>query len=176
LRPPFSDRTGPLAHQEPHTGPERLRAFEALSEAEQAEFYAALAERIEARRLALGEIEWPERRCAPVVRHSGGAAAFGHRSGDVLHRVPPPVYYLALTGEPVPPSGRVHCPAPDHEDLNPSAVVYPEPGRGFFCFACGRGGDAITLAALLTGIEPRGDGYRQLRRYVADRILGVVES
>jgi len=155
-------------------GPERLRAFLNLPEVEQAAGFAALADRLEAHRLAEGEIEWPERRCAPVRRHTGRAAAFGRRSEDVLHRVPPPVYYEALTGEPVPPSGRVRCPAPDHPDTHPSAVVYAEPSRGYFCFACGRGGDAITLAALLTGIEPRGEGYKRLRQYVADRILEVV--
>ena len=35
------------------------------------------------------------------------------------------------------------CPLPDHEDKTPSFYVYP-PGR-YWCYGCGRGGDAVDL-------------------------------
>jgi hypothetical protein len=34
----------------------------------------------------------------------------------------------------------------------------------YYCFGCRRGGSVIDLQAALTGVEPRGDGYRALRR------------
>jgi hypothetical protein len=38
-------------------------------------------------------------------------------------------------------SGR--CPLPDHEDRTPSFYLYPP--RRYYCFGCGRGGDAVDL-------------------------------
>lgn len=39
------------------------------------------------------------------------------------------------------------CLCPFHQDKNPSLKIYPD-GKGFYCFACGTGGDQIKFAAL----------------------------
>lgn len=66
-----------------------------------------------------------------------------------------------VTGEEVPASGFVSCPAPEHEDLHPSCSVRES---AFNCFSCGVGGSAIDLGAQAYGIEPRGRGFHALRR------------
>lgn len=38
------------------------------------------------------------------------------------------------------------CLCPFHTDKNPSLKLYPD-GKGFYCFACGAGGDQINLVA-----------------------------
>ena len=93
--------------------------------------------------------------------------ALGHT--DPLKQVAPAVYVEALTGEPVPANGWLHCPLPDHEDRTPSFQVLPSHWR---CFGCNRGGSVIDLAAALTGIEPRGRGFIELRSWIARRLLG----
>lgn len=40
--------------------------------------------------------------------------------------------------------------------------VYREPGRGWYCFGCGRGGSIYDLAALLSGGETRGPDFAKL--------------
>ncbi len=42
--------------------------------------------------------------------------------------------------------------------------VYNEPGRGWYCFGCGRGGSIYDLAALLSGRSSRGRDFVALRR------------
>ncbi|MFT4041519.1 MAG: CHC2 zinc finger domain-containing protein, partial [Thermomicrobiales bacterium] len=69
----------------------------------------------------------------------------------------------ALTGQPGRGNGQnrmFSCPL--HEDRSPSLVAYP-PGRGWYCFSCHQGGDAV---ALLTAITPmsRMDALRLLER------------
>lgn len=44
------------------------------------------------------------------------------------------------------------CLCPFHHDTNPSLKVYPD-GKGFFCFACGIGGDQVKFVALYRGIR-----------------------
>ena len=68
-----------------------------------------------------------------------------------------------------PDGGMVSCPL--HEDRHPSCRVYADPGGVGYCFSCGRGGSAIDLAAGLLDLEPRGDGYLQLRRWVPSGYL-----
>ena len=93
------------------------------------------------------------------------------RTDDVLDTIPPAEYVEALTGTTVPPHGSICCQLPAHEDRSPSFKVYAEPGRGWYCFGCGRGGGAIDLAAELYGIEPRGEGFHELRRRISERLL-----
>lgn len=160
----------------------RNRAFgSALTAAEQQEAWDALAYREECRRaieiadLAFDSGEPIERRRPnrAAARTSAPSLRHGKEGDDIFESIPPPVYVEALTGEPVPPGGgSIRCPLPDHEDHHPSCHVYGEPGRGWHCFACGRGGSAIDLASHLAGIHPRGEGYWQLRRYIAERLLG----
>lgn len=45
-------------------------------------------------------------------------------------------------------SGRNWAVCPFHQDSNPSMLCYPN-GRGYFCFACGAGGDSIDLVRKL---------------------------
>ena len=44
------------------------------------------------------------------------------------------------------------CLCPFHEDTAPSLKIYPD-GKGFYCFACGAGGDQIKFAALYRGLR-----------------------
>ena len=81
--------------------------------------------------------------------------------GDPIRAVPLPAAFEILTGEAVPRSGMVRCPSADHEDRTPSCHVEDEV---FFCHGCCRGGSLIDLGALLWEIEPRGAGYREIRR------------
>ena len=90
---------------------------------------------------------------------------------DVLDEIDPRDYWEALTGEPVEANGRARCPVVGHEDVHPSVVVYDEPGRGWWCPVCDVGGSAVDLAAVITGIVPRGKGYHELRRWIAERLL-----
>jgi len=90
------------------------------------------------------------------------------RAQDQLDDVPPPAYFERIAGRAVPAEGGfVCCPATWHADHHPSCFVYPEPGRGFYCFACGAGGGAADLASAVaggpTGSELRGDAYRAAR-------------
>jgi len=87
----------------------------------------------------------------------------------VLERIEPADYWPALTGDQV-DGRRARCPLPGHEDRRPSVVLYGA-GRGWWCPVCDAGGSAIDLAAAVTGIDPRGAGYLELRRYVARRLL-----
>jgi DNA primase len=93
------------------------------------------------------------------------------RWGDPLHAIPAREYVQALAGAEVSSSGRLRCPLPEHEDRSPSFRVYPD---GWHCFGCGRGGSIIDFGAALYGVEPRGSGYREVRRrLVADLGLEV---
>jgi len=81
---------------------------------------------------------------------------------DPLEAIPPPVYFEQLTGIRVGRSGKVRCPF--HEDRRPSLHVYAEPGRGWYCFGCGRGGSIYDLASLLWERPARGRDFIELRR------------
>lgn len=43
------------------------------------------------------------------------------------------------------------CICPFHPDQRPSMKVYPD-GKGYYCFACGSGGDPITFVARYEGV------------------------
>jgi len=42
--------------------------------------------------------------------------------------------------------------------------VYADPGQGWYCFGCGRGGTIYDLAAMLWGRDTHGREFIQLRR------------
>jgi hypothetical protein len=90
-------------------------------------------------------------------------------SSDPLRLVPPPVYFERLTGLRVGRSGKLRCLF--HDDRSPSLHVYREPGRGWYCFGCGRGGSIYDLAALLSGRETRGQNFSELRRELEELML-----
>jgi hypothetical protein len=92
--------------------------------------------------------------------------------GDDLLAIPPHVYVEALTGQAVGRDGKIACPF--HADRTPSLHVYEHPERGWCCFGCGIGGTIIDFGAHLFGIEPRGAGYHELRRRVAEQLLAGV--
>lgn len=53
-------------------------------------------------------------------------------------------------GYPVDRQGRCLCPF--HRDRHPSMKIYPH-DRGYYCFACGEGGDVITFVSRLYGLK-----------------------
>ena len=97
------------------------------------------------------------------------AASAPIASSDPLRLVPPPVYFERLTGLRVGRSGKLRCLF--HDDRSPSLHVYREPGRGWYCFGCGRGGSIYDLAALLSGRETRGQNFSELRRELEELML-----
>ena len=90
--------------------------------------------------------------------------------GDPLHAVPPRVYFERLTGRRVGRSGKARCPF-HHEDRTPSLHVYEDPGQGWYCFGCGRGGSVYDLAALLWQRGTRGSDFVELRRELRGALL-----
>jgi len=88
----------------------------------------------------------------------------------------PRVYFQRLTGQRVERSGMVSCPF--HDDRSPSLHVYEDPGQGWYCFGCGRGGSIFDLAALLwlsgqsSGALLRGRRFIEVRDRLAASFLG----
>ena len=104
----------------------------------------------------------------PPIEHVTDRPPGPHRkSRDALLNVEPKRYVSVLTGQQVGRNRKVSCPL--HEDSTPSLHVYDDPGRGWFCFGCRRGGSIYDLAGALWDIEPRGAGFAALREglYVA---------
>jgi hypothetical protein len=83
-------------------------------------------------------------------------------------------YYRTLTGTEPRRRGAVRCPSLSHEDRHPSARLYPGPGRGWYCFACGAGGGAVDMVAaqrgLPTGSALRGAEFRACLEELHDRL------
>jgi hypothetical protein len=127
---------------------------------------------------AHGKIACPFHRLSVGEATAGGAlparsladASLRDRvSADPLLSVPPPVYFERLTGLRVGRSGKLRCLF--HDDRSPSLHVYPEAGRGWYCFGCGRGGSVYDLAALLWGRDTRGGDFLELRRELEKLLL-----
>jgi len=74
-------------------------------------------------------------------------------------------YYRVITGLEPRRDGMVRCPNASHEDRHPSAKLYPDPGAGWYCFACGAGGSAVDLVAALRGLPTgralQGDEFKE---------------
>ncbi len=81
---------------------------------------------------------------------------------DPLDSIPPRVYFERLTGLRVERSGKAPCPF--HDDRTPSLHVYEDPGQGWYCFGCGRGGSIYDLASGLWQRGTRGEDFVALRR------------
>jgi len=107
---------------------------------------------------------------APHPAPTGRRATERERSpaSDPLLALAPRVYVERLLGQPVGRSGKVSCPF--HSDGTPSLHVYPEPGRSWYCYGCGRGGSVYDLAALLWSIPSSGRGFIELRQRLAEAL------
>jgi hypothetical protein len=103
------------------------------------------------------------------ARSLADASSSDRVSPDPLLLVPPPVYFERLTGLRVGRSGKLRCLF--HDDQHPSLHVYPEAGRGWYCFGCGRGGSVYDLAALLSGRTTRGADFFELRSELEKLLL-----
>ncbi len=96
------------------------------------------------------------------------------QSVDPYKRISPPEYFEKLAGIVVPRDGLVSCPAPEHEDRNPSCSVGTSPETGWCCHSgnCGARGAIYDLASVLLGgpwgHELRGEAFSRARAYVAD--------
>jgi CHC2 zinc finger len=113
-----------------------------------------------------GKRHQPARRSTAATSTRPDAVKFS--TDDPLKQIAPRVCVEALTGETVPDNGMLSCPLADHEDRTPSFQVLNSHWR---CFGCNRGGGIIDLAAALYGIEPRGQGYWQLRDRILERLV-----
>jgi hypothetical protein len=76
---------------------------------------------------------------------------------------------LQATGTDVSDSGRFRCPAPQHEDVHPSAQVWPD-GR-WKCWSCHASGDVVDIAGFVTGRQPSRSDYWWLRDHVLEVLL-----
>jgi hypothetical protein len=98
-------------------------------------------------------LEDPRERRPEPVRFRGGFE-------DPTRDVAPPAYFARLADIAVAErGGLVSCPHASHPDVHPSCMVYPEPGAGWHCFACGAGGGPIDLVSALAG-GPTGRSLR----------------
>ena len=84
------------------------------------------------------------------------------------------MFIPALTGREVGRGGRVTCPFHgDGQERTPSLQTYDD---DWYCFSCARGGTIVDFGALLFGLEPRGSGYHQIRRRLAEDLLRSLEG
>jgi RepB DNA-primase from phage plasmid len=90
------------------------------------------------------------------------AAPRVHHGNDPLLGIAPEDYVRRLLGVEVPRHRKVPCPF--HPDRRASLHVYESAERGWYCFGrCRRGGTIHDLAALLYGLQPRGEDFLRLR-------------
>jgi hypothetical protein len=82
-------------------------------------------------------------------------------AADPLRAISPRAYVPCLTGQRTGRSGKIRCPF--HDDHTPSLHVYEDPGRGWYCYGCGRGGSSYDLAALLWQRGTLGNDFLKLR-------------
>lgn len=50
------------------------------------------------------------------------------------------------------PCHKGKCLCPFHKDQHPSMKIYPD-GKGYYCFACGSGGDQVKFVARYLGVN-----------------------
>jgi hypothetical protein len=118
------------------------------------------------------EEEWPPPKRQPPAPCSTTGTPSTSRwraSDDPLKGILARVYFEVVAGITVPASGWVSCPMPDHEDVHPSCRVT---GMRWRCWSCGAGGSIIDLGEAVYGIEPRGQGFREIRRRLLADLLG----
>jgi hypothetical protein len=122
----------------------------------------------------VGDLPDPANCPVPRAKRSG-------QDRDPYKRISPPEYFAKLAGIVVPRDGLVSCPAPEHEDRNPSCSVGAGPDQGWCCHSgsCGARGAIYDLASVLLGgpwgHELRGEAFNCARAYVAD-VLGELDE
>ena len=122
----------------------------------------------------VGDLPDPANYLVPRAKRSG-------RGHDPYKRISPPEYFAKLAGIVVPRDGLVSCPAPEHEDHNPSCSVGTSPDQGWCCHSgsCGARGAIYDLASVLLGgpwgHELRGEAFNRARAYVAD-VFGELDK
>lgn len=93
------------------------------------------------------------------------------RGNDALRSVEAERFLEVLVPESEPSRGRCRCPWPnEHEDRHPSASYN---STAFFCHPCGEGGGIFELGAALTGRSLTGPDFLEVRRFLAERLLGA---
>lgn len=92
------------------------------------------------------------------------------RVTDGLSAIDAETYLEILVPESEPSRGICRCPLPDHEDRHPSASYRD---TGWYCHRCGTGGGVFQLGAALTGLDDRGPDFNDLRRWLAERLIGA---
>ncbi len=160
---------------------QRLEAFLATPESVQAAAWERVAGDIardtEHLRDPLGDVGRPPRarrggrRPAPLRRgrpHQDRGRRF---EDDPLLEVDAATYIEVIAGVAVPRSGMVRCPLPGHKDRTASCSVT---GPLWHCFGCGRGGGIYDFGAQFWGCGTRGSEFVELRRRLAEELLGVV--
>lgn len=94
---------------------------------------------------------------------------------DPLYDVSAWVYFPAIVGREPDTRGWLRCPFhAAGEERTPSLQVHDHPMPAWWkCHACERGGTVYDLAAEAWGIEPRRDGFHELRERIAAACVGV---
>lgn len=99
------------------------------------------------------------------------------RHADDAAQIAPPAYFEVLARAQMPErGGHIPCPLPDHQEQLASCMVYPDPGEGWWCYGCQRGGTIYDLASLLEGGQwgrgLRGEEFRAAKER-AEQALGI---
>lgn len=112
----------------------------------------------------------PSFRATSRVRRRAGRTELDR----ALLAIPAPEYVSVLAELTPNREGKVPCPF--HEDSNPSLQLYPD--GGFYCFGsgCRRGGTIYDFAGHLWGIDPRGEGFLELRERLASRFAVALRA
>lgn len=159
-------------------GPTRMAVFYALPGHRQDEAWVEQSKRAELDQLEEADevdtdryrelVSTLDRDKPPRPKHKPQQWLADVRHDDLLD-IPSATYIEALSGEYV-GRGDVMCPLPDHEGERnrPSLRVY-EATNTWYCWGCHRGGTIFDLAAGLWGIEPRGKGFLEIKRRLAER-------
>lgn len=157
---------------------DRRLLFDALPERTQDRMWHRLAVQIDDRRYADGLAAFtslkPTRRPAsPTVHATNRTRSVSddwRRGTEALASIPAETYLEVLTPESEPHRGKCRCPLPDHEDNNPSATYRDSV---WFCHVCGTGGGIFRLGSALSGHHDHGPEFTNLRKWLAERLLGA---
>ncbi len=108
----------------------------------------------------------PSFRATSRARRRAGRTGLDRR----LLAIPASEYVRALAELLPNREGKVSCPF--HEDSRPSLQLYPD--GGFYCFGsgCRRGGTIYDFAGHLWGIDPRGEGFLEIRERLTSLFPG----
>jgi len=155
------------------SGPDQERVFYALPEPVRRDFSDQVIRQREDERFADGYVGFKSHRKpkAKTAYKPRPLTAQDWRPGtEAIAGVPAETWLPIIAGVEPLPGGRVRCPLPDHEDNNPSATYRD---TVWFCHRCGVGGGIFTAASAISGLGDRGDQFFDLRKWVAERLLGV---